>query len=55
MASFRAIKAAIELGIEVEKDPTMASVVPDLTEDQIDWLASWLASESIGKVRRHDL
>jgi hypothetical protein len=50
MEHFTAIKSAIILGLDVEADdPAMRDFLPPLTPDQIDWLASWLVSEGIGK------
>lgn len=47
----QAIRVAIAIGIDAElDDPAMVGRVPDLTPEQIDWLASWLASERIGRI-----
>ena len=47
-----AIRRALALGLDVEMDPAMADIVPSLSTGQIYWIASWLASEGIGKVSR---
>ena len=45
----RRIRQALVLGLDVEsQDPAMADALPDLTERQVEWIASWLASEGIG-------
>lgn len=42
---------AIKLGLDVESgDPAMKEFLPSLTEEQIGWLASWLASENFRRV-----
>ncbi len=44
------LEASIRLGIAAEEDWPGPSVKPgDLTEEQIDWLASWLAGEGFVK------
>lgn len=49
--NYQAIYNSIHLGISAEEDWDGPSVKPgDLTDAQIEWLASWLAGEGIGKL-----
>lgn len=44
------IEAALRLGIEVESDDdSLAPMVKALTDEQVKWISSWLASEGIGR------
>lgn len=45
------VKAALQLGLDAEAmDPAMGHL-RGVTPKMVDWIASWLASERIGKVR----
>ena len=47
-----AIARALAMGVSAETDdPDLHFIVTSLTGPQLDWVASWLASEGIGKTR----
>lgn len=45
-----AIGQALAMGVSAEEDnPDVGPIVRSLTEPQLDWIASWLAGEGIGR------